>query len=80
MYFNANVGDITNLSLYFTPTRQNKSYSKGILYNDRIIQFIYYHRSMEKVIPLPPLGTQGRNQIFLILKAHLQDIEMGSKT
>lgn len=34
MYFNANVGDIPNLSLYFTPTRQNKSYSKGILYDE----------------------------------------------
>lgn len=44
------------------------------------ISGIYYHRNMEKVIPLPPLGTQGRKEIFLILKAHLQDIEMGSKT
>lgn len=44
------------------------------------ISGIYYHRNMEKVIHLPPLGTQGRNEIFLILKAHLQDIEMGSKT
>lgn len=34
MYFNANVGYITNLSLYFTPTRQNESYSKGILYDE----------------------------------------------